>query len=76
MASEKANAETMETYTSNDQAVVGERATNTYLGRAVAQRALFASYRRRIGSRKGLNNDARSLPSRLSNVSLADVHDC
>ncbi|KAF5198078.1 Heparan-alpha-glucosaminide n-acetyltransferase [Thalictrum thalictroides] len=69
MASDISNVET---------SLMVEKSTNaesmpqSHVGRSVAQRALYGSNRRRIGNRKGTNNDKRSLPSRLSKVSLAD----
>lgn len=45
----------------------------SHLGKAVAHRAVFKSNRHRIEGRKPANNDAKSLPSRLSKVSLAET---
>ncbi|KAF8401385.1 hypothetical protein HHK36_012323 [Tetracentron sinense] len=81
MASEEANTEVSDAHTSNNQAIAAGRPPNTQgtshtgLGRALAQRALTRSNRRRGGDRKAGNNDSQSLqslPSRLSKVSLAD----
>uniref|UniRef100_F6H747 Uncharacterized protein n=1 Tax=Vitis vinifera TaxID=29760 RepID=F6H747_VITVI len=79
MASEKANARIPDSCTSSNQAALAERTTNTNsttnsnFGKALAQRALFRSRRRLwVGGRKTTNNEAKSLPSRLSKVSLAE----
>ncbi|KAJ4968867.1 hypothetical protein NE237_015568 [Protea cynaroides] len=61
----------------SNQAPLTENPSNTqptahcHLGRTVAQRAILGRNRRRIGSRTW-NNEAKSLPSRLSKVSLSD----
>ncbi|CAL1397347.1 unnamed protein product [Linum trigynum] len=45
---------------------------NSGFERALAQRALFRSHTHKVKGRKVANNIARTLPSRLSKVSLAD----
>ncbi|CAI0626682.1 unnamed protein product [Linum tenue] len=45
---------------------------NSGFERALAQRALFRSHNHRVKGRKFANNIARTLPGRLSKVSLAD----
>ncbi|OVA16835.1 hypothetical protein BVC80_1543g301 [Macleaya cordata] len=78
MASEKEDIKISDTHASSNQEITTERSPNkeatrqSHLGRAIAQRALYGSNRRRIGSRKVVKNDARSLSSRLSKVSFAD----
>ncbi|KAJ0112085.1 hypothetical protein Patl1_00921 [Pistacia atlantica] len=42
------------------------------LGKTLAHRAVYGTSSRRGGSRKERTNDVRTLPSRLSKVSLAD----
>ncbi|KAF8401384.1 hypothetical protein HHK36_012322 [Tetracentron sinense] len=69
MASEEANTEVSDAHTSNNQAIAAGRPPNTQgtshtgLGRALAQRALTRSNRRRGGDRKAGNNDSQSLQS-------------
>ena len=46
--------------------------TSSNLEKALVKRALFGSRRREVGSRRVSSNGVRSLPSRLSKVSLAD----
>ncbi|KAJ0092331.1 hypothetical protein Patl1_24944 [Pistacia atlantica] len=47
-------------------------ASNSNFGKAVARRAVSGSRKRRVHGRKVATGDARSLPSRLSKVSLAE----
>ncbi|CAN4093011.1 unnamed protein product [Withania somnifera] len=86
MASDKATCEVSETYSSNgcqEQCGDGEtreqdhtkssRSEYRLLGKALAHRAVFGSGSRRGRARKVRNtNDLKTLPSRLSKVSLAD----
>ncbi|EEF47303.1 conserved hypothetical protein [Ricinus communis] len=79
MATEKANAEVSNTHTDGNQEKSAESSSNSKeftapprFGKALAHRALYGSSSRRAGSRKVRDNDTRTLPSRLSNVSLAD----
>lgn len=86
MATEKATCGAAETYNSNgchEQCDDGETrqqdhtkaSTDEYrlLGKALAHRAVFGSGNRRGRGRKVRNmNDLKTLPSRLSKVSLAD----
>lgn len=86
MAAEKATCGASETYNSNschEQCDDGETrqqdhktgSRNEYrlLGKALAHRAVFGSGSRRGRARKARNmNDLKTLPSRLSKVSLAD----
>ena len=79
MASEQANPRIPDACTSSNQATVAERTTNanskssSSFGKALAQRAVFRSHRRQmVGGKKSTSNEAKSLPSRLSKVSLAE----
>lgn len=78
MASEQANDGDMDACTSNKQALLQDKkpntkgASNSNFEKALAQRALFGSQNHRIKGRKGVNNCAIKLPSRLSKVSLAE----
>ncbi|KAI6692959.1 hypothetical protein NL676_020669 [Syzygium grande] len=79
MASEKA-AFGKETGVSSNQATCvaqerkSEGASSSNLGKVLVQRALFGSHRRRFGGKKSLSEAVKSLPSRLSKVSLAEEH--
>ncbi|XVF32855.1 hypothetical protein REPUB_Repub17cG0118600 [Reevesia pubescens] len=77
MATEKANADQTQSYSSEENST--ERSTSSqesakfHFSKALAHRAVYASSSRRsTGSRGVGSNDARTLPSRLSKVSLAD----
>lgn len=78
MATEKANAEVSQTPSSSTQDNSTEQSENSkqsatpYFGKALAHRALYGSGSRSSGSRKVRTNDVKSLPSRLSKVSLAE----
>ncbi|KAF5737035.1 hypothetical protein HS088_TW14G01191 [Tripterygium wilfordii] len=78
MASEQAKTGNLETSTSSNQEIPAEKEpnrkgiTNNSPGKALAQRALYGPHHRRAKGRKVANTGARSLPSRLSKVSLAD----
>lgn len=78
MASEKANANDLDACTSSNQAKSSDKkpntkgTTNTNLGKALAQIALSGSQNHRVGRKKFANSSAKSLPSRLSKVSLAE----
>ncbi|KAK4355635.1 hypothetical protein RND71_024606 [Anisodus tanguticus] len=86
MATYKATCEVSETYytsscqeqcddgeTRQQDHTKGSRAEYRLLGKALAHRAIFGLGGRRGGARKVRNmNDLKTLPSRLSKVSLAD----
>lgn len=78
MATEKANAEVSQTPSSStqdnstDQSENSKQSATPYFGKALAHRALYGSSSRRSGSRKVRTSDVKSLPSRLSKVSLAE----
>ncbi|KAJ4727762.1 hypothetical protein OWV82_000807 [Melia azedarach] len=81
MATEKAKAEVSDNYNDSiqdtsmgqQQAPDGKEPRKSNFGKALAHRALYGSGSRHAGSRKERTNDAsRTLPSRLSKVSLAD----
>ncbi|KAK4558956.1 hypothetical protein RGQ29_008272 [Quercus rubra] len=78
MATEKANAEVSQTPSSStqdnstDQSENSKQSATPYFGKALAHRALYGSGSRSSGSRKVRTNDVKSLPSRLSKVSLAE----
>lgn len=86
MAAEKANYGASETYNSNgcheqcddgdtrqQDHNKGSRDQYQLLGKALAHRAVFGSGSRRGRARKVRNmNDLKTLPSRLSKVSLAE----
>ncbi|XVF80641.1 hypothetical protein PTKIN_Ptkin15bG0090400 [Pterospermum kingtungense] len=83
MATEKANIAdqsldgtqiySTQVYSSEQSVCSHESAYNFHFSKALAHRAVYGSSSRRgSGSRKVRSNDARSLPSRLSKVSLAD----
>ncbi|KAG2697580.1 hypothetical protein I3843_07G112600 [Carya illinoinensis] len=79
MATEKENAEISNTKSSSigdsstEQSANRKRpATIFYFGKALAHRALHGPSSRRTGSRNVRTTDIRTLPSRLSKVSLAD----
>ncbi|TXG63338.1 hypothetical protein EZV62_010332 [Acer yangbiense] len=81
MATEKGKAEVSDTYSDSIQSNSSEQPPNRKesrkpnFGKALAHRAVYGSGTRRAGSRKDRTNDARTLPSRLSKVSLADYID-
>ncbi len=78
MATENANAEVSHTQSSStkdnstEQSPNSKQSTTTHFGKALAYRAVYGSSSRRTGSRKVTTNDLKSLPSRLSKVSLAE----
>lgn len=79
MATHKAQAEISGSNSGSSQDYLAERSSNSketdqcHVGKALVHRALFGSSRRRAGGRKVRTNDtARTSPSRLSRVSLAD----
>lgn len=80
MASEKANAEISDTSNGGglqdditDRSPHGNFSTRyQQFGKALAHRALYGSSSRRAGGRRLRTNDVKTLPSRLSKVSLAD----
>lgn len=78
MASGKANVGDIEACSSSNQVNLQEKKPNTKgttssdLEKALAKRALFGSRHRQTGGRRISSNAARSLPSRLSKVSLAE----
>ncbi|KAJ4848411.1 hypothetical protein Tsubulata_032782 [Turnera subulata] len=79
MAPENGNVGDLDGCSSSEQAThQKERKPNTIVtgnpnyDKVLAQRALLGSRKRRGKSRKMVNHEARSLPSRLSKVSLAD----
>ena len=78
MATEKANAEVSQTPSSStqdnstNQSENSKQSATPYFGKALAHRALYGSGSRSSGSRKVRTNDVKSLPSRLSKVSLAE----
>lgn len=76
MASQKANAEISGSNSGSSQEYCTGRSSDkensqSRLGRALVQRALFGSSRRRSGGRKFKGCDTKTSPSRLSRVSLA-----
>lgn len=78
MASSKANAVDLEACTSSNQENLQEKKPNTKgstssnMEKALVKRALFGSRQRQVAGRRNSNNSVRSLPSRLSKVSLAE----
>ena len=78
MATEKANARVSQTQSSStqdnstDQSENSKQSATPFFGQALAHRALYGSGSRSSGSRKVRTNDVKSLPSRLSKVSLAE----
>jgi hypothetical protein len=80
MATEKADVEVSDTNndgiqnTSTQTSVNSETPTSAVprFGKALAHRALYGSSSRHGGSRKARSSDVKTLPSRLSKVSLAD----
>ncbi|KAL5791901.1 hypothetical protein ACOSP7_000495 [Xanthoceras sorbifolium] len=60
---------------STDQPPSRKEPRKPNFGKALAHRALCSPGTRRAGSRKDRTNDVRTLPSRLSKVSLADYTD-
>ncbi|KAK7329514.1 hypothetical protein VNO77_23684 [Canavalia gladiata] len=76
MASEKASSR--EFGTSNNQGISSEQGpttngtTKSNMGKELARRALLRSHLRKNGRRKVANYSAKSLPSRLSKVSLEE----
>ncbi|CAK7348376.1 unnamed protein product [Dovyalis caffra] len=80
MATEKANVEVSDTNNDNHQNTSTQTSVNSEtpssavprFGKALAHRALYGSGSRHGGSRKARTNDAKTSPSRLSKVSLAD----
>ncbi|KAH7578280.1 hypothetical protein JRO89_XS01G0363300 [Xanthoceras sorbifolium] len=81
MATDKGKAEVSETQNdsiqnnSTDQPPSRKEPRKPNFGKALAHRALCSPGTRRAGSRKDRTNDVRTLPSRLSKVSLADYTD-
>lgn len=77
MDTEKGSSEAATNYNSNDTNAReiwqdSEEMTESSLGKAVAQRAVYGSSQPRRRRRKVRNIDNRRLPSRLSKVSIAD----
>ncbi|KDP27878.1 hypothetical protein JCGZ_18958 [Jatropha curcas] len=78
MASEKANVVDLDACTSNKIATAADKKPNmkgtgnNNFEKVLAQRALFGSQNHRVKGRKVVKSSSRSLPSRLSKVSLAD----
>ncbi|KAG6785059.1 hypothetical protein POTOM_010782 [Populus tomentosa] len=80
MATEKADVEVSDTNndgiqnTSTETSVNSETPTSAVprFGKALAHRALYGSSSRHGGSRKARSSDVKTLPSRLSKVSVAD----
>lgn len=78
MASEKGNANNIDACTNSNQSTSLDKkpntkgTTNDNLVKTLAQRALYGSHNHRVGGRKITNSSARSLPSRLSKVSLGE----
>ncbi|KAI9122749.1 hypothetical protein K1719_005638 [Acacia pycnantha] len=81
MASEKDSSRGFDSSSGNSnmkQGISMEEASHTNctnksnMGKELARRALLRSHQRRNGRRKVANNSVKSLPSRLSKVSLAD----
>lgn len=78
MASEKGNANNIDACTNSNQSTSLDKkpntkgTTNNNLGKTLAKRALYGSHNHRVGGRKITNRSARSLPSRLSKVSLGE----
>ncbi|KAJ0034411.1 hypothetical protein Pint_24404 [Pistacia integerrima] len=74
MASEKTSGRDLEAGATSDPAIQPDTtgASNSNFGKAVARRAVSGSRKRRVHGRKVATGDARSLPSRLSKVSLAE----
>ncbi|GLT70270.1 hypothetical protein SLA2020_423620 [Shorea laevis] len=81
MATENTNAEVSHTKSSSiqdnssEQSASSKRSATSHFGKALAFRAVYCSGSRRTGSRKVRANDVKSLPSRLSKVSLPDQED-
>ncbi|XVF72701.1 hypothetical protein PTKIN_Ptkin12aG0141400 [Pterospermum kingtungense] len=78
MATEKSNAnDQTQSYcneeNSTERSASSKESDKFHFSKALAHRAVYGSSSRRgIGGRKVRINDARTLPSRLSKVSLAD----
>lgn len=81
MASEKDSSRGFDSNSANSkmkQGISMEEASHTNgtaksnMVKELARRALLKSHQRRNGRRKIANNSVKSLPSRLSKVSLAD----
>lgn len=77
MASEKDSSREFESSDSKQGISVEEMPTTNgtarcNIGKELARRALLRSHQRRNGRRKFVNNSVKSLPSRLSRVSLAE----
>ncbi|XWS31787.1 hypothetical protein CRYUN_Cryun23aG0106100 [Craigia yunnanensis] len=77
MATEKANADQTQTYSteenSTERSASSQESAKFHFSKALAHRAVYCSSGRRgTGSRMVRSNEARTLPSRLSKVSLAD----
>ncbi|KAB2052628.1 hypothetical protein ERO13_A12G127000v2 [Gossypium hirsutum] len=78
MATEKANADETQSYDTEDnfgdRSTASQESTKFQLSKALARRAVYGpSSRRGSGNRRVQTNaDPRTLPSRLSKVSLAD----
>ncbi|XP_027339509.1 uncharacterized protein LOC113853210 [Abrus precatorius] len=76
MASEKASSKELDT--NSNQGIISEEipttngTTKSNMGKELARRALLRSHLRKNGRRKTANNSAKSLPSRLSKVSLGE----
>ncbi|KAK2649586.1 hypothetical protein Ddye_017075 [Dipteronia dyeriana] len=81
MATEKGKAEVSDTHNDSIQSNSSEQPPGRKeprkpnFGKALAHRAVYGSGTRRAGSRKDRTNDVRTLPSRLSKVSLADYNE-
>lgn len=77
MATEQGNAEVSDTQNddiqnnSTEQPPSRKESRKPNFGKALAHRAVYGSGSRRAGSRKDRTSDVRTLPSRLSKVSLA-----
>jgi len=67
MASEKVSSDAAKANTSQENP-----STKSNMGRELAWRALLRSHQRKNGRRKVASNSAKSLPSRLSKVSLGE----
>ncbi|GLT42607.1 hypothetical protein SLA2020_165980 [Shorea laevis] len=81
MASEKPGVEVADTHdeisqeNSEDRSTAGQSTQFHHFSKALAHRAVYGPSSRRDGSKKVKTSDVRTLPSRLSKVSLADDAD-
>lgn len=76
MATEQGNAEVAEIQSSSsEQPPSRKEARKPNFGKALAHRAVYGSVSRRAVSRKDRTDDVRTLPSRLSKVSLAEYNE-